>query len=50
MARGHLHPEQIITQTVTPDEVQSSFDQMHDEPGTTVKVVVDIVGFRAVQV
>ena len=42
MARGHLHPEHIITHTVTADDVQSGFDMMHHEPETTVKVVVDI--------
>lgn len=44
MARGHLRPGQIITQTVSADDVQGSFDKMHDEPETTVKVVVDMAG------
>ena len=49
MARGLLHPGRIITHTVTPDEVQSGFDMMHDDPENVVKVVIDMAGFGDTQ-
>lgn len=42
MAGGLLHPGQIITNTIAPDEVQHGFEMMQDDPGSVIKVVVDM--------
>ena len=46
MADGLLHPAEIITDTIGPDEVEKGFRMMHDNPGDVVKVVVDMSGLK----
>jgi len=45
LAGDSLHPEDIITNTVTPGDVQGGFEMMRDDPDNVVKVVVDMTGF-----
>ncbi|MFO7900808.1 MAG: alcohol dehydrogenase catalytic domain-containing protein [Planctomycetota bacterium] len=42
MADGLLHPDEIITHVIRPDEVQRGFEMMEQDPGTVIKVVVDM--------
>jgi len=44
MAGGLLHPREIITHTLEPGEVQKGFEMMHRDPGSVIKVVVDLSG------
>ncbi len=42
MADGLLHPAEIITDVIGPDEVQQGFERMHRDPGEVIKVVADM--------
>jgi len=48
MADGSLHPDAILTDTVLPDDVQQSFERMHADPGSVIKVVADLRGLGGV--
>jgi L-gulonate 5-dehydrogenase len=42
MQRGLLHPGDVITTAIKPDEVQAGFEMMRDDPAHVIKVVVDM--------
>jgi len=46
MADGLLHPGEIITHTIPPDQVEQGFRMMHDAPESVIKVVVDMSGLK----
>ncbi len=42
LASGNLHPDLVITHTISPDEVQQGFEIMHTDAAHVIKVAVDM--------